>query len=462
MMRKHSKILSIALAAVTLAGIAPAVVYAAPPSPVATIAGPACVLFPRNLTMGMQGEDVRGLQQFLNSHGFAVAASGPGSAGAETTLFGARTRQALAGFQRVNGISPPAGYFGAISRAKVSVLCMGASVSGSGQGLTTTITPLPPAAKAGIGGANGVAFTPTVVTPPPSTVVTPPATAAAVPAGSIAPQSVVGVLCTYRWGNRTQLMKGSGVIVSSQGYVLTARHIVDPRWTYDVYQSTLNAEQRDMYMNAVLDHCEIGLPEQGTALPGGGDIRRLNPGTLITGHFQYRAEPYFLPGRNGLSASEYNTADFAVLKVSGPVPNCSSWNRECNLAGAFPYTPVMTTPLPAAASDEILSYGYPSTPGVNDAASNFMAFYLKGAVGTVGMYLSGDQRFAGMPMNFSFDAQDIHNGRSGSPIFHRGKVVGILYGSTSSQQSFNLSMPAIMAILKDAGLDSVASFSLSS
>jgi peptidoglycan hydrolase-like protein with peptidoglycan-binding domain len=73
--------------------------------------------FARDLDVGASGEDVRQLQILLNARGFAVAASGPGSAGQETTLFGGLTRAALARFQAASGISPALGYFGPKTRA---------------------------------------------------------------------------------------------------------------------------------------------------------------------------------------------------------------------------------------------------------------------------------------------------------------------------------------------------------
>ncbi len=78
--------------------------------------------FTRDLTIGSQGEDVRALQVLLNAHGFAVAESGPGSKGNETTLFGGLTKAALAKWQASVGISPAAGYFGPKTRAAIAAL----------------------------------------------------------------------------------------------------------------------------------------------------------------------------------------------------------------------------------------------------------------------------------------------------------------------------------------------------
>ena len=76
--------------------------------------------FTRNLALGSTGEDVRALQKYLNSHGFPVASSGPGSPGNETLRFGGATRAALIQFQVANGISPASGYFGVITRNYVN------------------------------------------------------------------------------------------------------------------------------------------------------------------------------------------------------------------------------------------------------------------------------------------------------------------------------------------------------
>lgn len=73
-------------------------------------------VFTRDLEMGMKGEDVRALQQYLNTHGFVIAQSGDGSPGYETTYFGSLTRAALIRYQSSKGILPTAGYFGPKTR----------------------------------------------------------------------------------------------------------------------------------------------------------------------------------------------------------------------------------------------------------------------------------------------------------------------------------------------------------
>lgn len=70
----------------------------------------------RNLQLGDQGDDVKGLQIVLNLLNYQIASQGPGSPGNETTLFGQLTRQALIKFQQDNNITPAVGYFGPITR----------------------------------------------------------------------------------------------------------------------------------------------------------------------------------------------------------------------------------------------------------------------------------------------------------------------------------------------------------
>lgn len=73
----------------------------------------ASVTFTRDLTLGSTGSDVTALQNWLMSKGHAIAAGATG-------YFGAQTQAALASYQASVSISPAAGYFGPITRAKVN------------------------------------------------------------------------------------------------------------------------------------------------------------------------------------------------------------------------------------------------------------------------------------------------------------------------------------------------------
>lgn len=76
--------------------------------------------FSRDLFVGVQGDDVKELQRYLNRQGFTLAENGVASPGQETVYFGELTRNALIRFQQTNGISPAIGYFGPKTRAVVN------------------------------------------------------------------------------------------------------------------------------------------------------------------------------------------------------------------------------------------------------------------------------------------------------------------------------------------------------
>jgi peptidoglycan hydrolase-like protein with peptidoglycan-binding domain len=73
--------------------------------------------FTRTLAVGDSGEDVRCLQQYLNSNGYVITSTGAGSPGHETGSFGQLTVAALTRWQTARGISPATGAFGPLSRA---------------------------------------------------------------------------------------------------------------------------------------------------------------------------------------------------------------------------------------------------------------------------------------------------------------------------------------------------------
>jgi surface protein len=66
-------------------------------------------MFPRDLTMKMQGGDVKALQQLLIKLGYPVPAGSTG-------YFGNQTRSALAAYQLANDVHPASGYFGPFTR----------------------------------------------------------------------------------------------------------------------------------------------------------------------------------------------------------------------------------------------------------------------------------------------------------------------------------------------------------
>jgi len=83
-------------------------------------------VFTQGLSRGMSNEDVKRLQQLLNSDPDTVVASaGVGSAGNETNYFGSLTEKAVQKFQMKHGVvsnsdDPGYGYVGPKTRAKLA------------------------------------------------------------------------------------------------------------------------------------------------------------------------------------------------------------------------------------------------------------------------------------------------------------------------------------------------------
>ncbi len=77
-----------------------------------------CGVYTRDLTLGSTGADVVSLQTFLEAKGFLTI-----PVGTSKGYFGTLTQSALGRYQAANGIAPTAGYFGPVTRAKVSSDC---------------------------------------------------------------------------------------------------------------------------------------------------------------------------------------------------------------------------------------------------------------------------------------------------------------------------------------------------
>lgn len=85
--------------------------------------------FNTDMSLGSRSSDVMNLQKVLNmSSDTMVASSGAGSPGMETMTFGPATKAAVIKFQMKFGISPAAGYVGAITRAKLNAMSGGVVV----------------------------------------------------------------------------------------------------------------------------------------------------------------------------------------------------------------------------------------------------------------------------------------------------------------------------------------------
>ena len=90
-------------------------------------------MFTKDLTIGSRGADVTALQNWLMSKSYAIPAGATG-------YFGTQTKAAVARYQVSMAITPAAGYFGPLTRAKVNAsgdTSMGGGTTPSTGGITT-------------------------------------------------------------------------------------------------------------------------------------------------------------------------------------------------------------------------------------------------------------------------------------------------------------------------------------
>jgi hypothetical protein len=73
----------------------------------------------KELKLGDKGSGVKIIQTILNTLGYTVSKTGPGSQGNETDKFGALTKQALIKLQKENNITPTDGNFNSPTKAVI-------------------------------------------------------------------------------------------------------------------------------------------------------------------------------------------------------------------------------------------------------------------------------------------------------------------------------------------------------
>ena len=150
--------------------------------------------FTVDLRFGDTSPSVLELQTFLNSQGYTLSKTGPGSPGNETSCFGSKTEKALSKFQATHGLSST-GFFDLLTRTLINSILGGSSArdpnwqnAATTTGSSTSTTPLwlaffdahapDPGWIPGFGGGSALAST---QSSPPDT--TAPSVAITAPAG---------------------------------------------------------------------------------------------------------------------------------------------------------------------------------------------------------------------------------------------------------------------------------------
>lgn len=233
---------------------------------------------------------------------------------------------------------------------------------------------------------------------------------------------------------------GSGAIVSPSGHILTARHVIDLAYAYAA------TDGRQGVLGYRLTGCEVGVPASDASAPTPAQIRAINPFTQVQS-LPYRAEVEFVPAELAADANdlERQFIDLAVLKITG-VTRDAARSFGASLPATFVSSPLIADVLPAP-GEEVISFGFPSgTPTYGST------FYLQGSVGTVEEYIAGDLFFKNEPIGIHATMETI-GGRSGSPVFSRGHIVGVVSGKEDhSRKATIMSVYPLAKLIKGSGI----------
>ena len=274
-----------------------------------------------------------------------------------------------------------------------------------------------------------------VQNPPPTPVVQP----VNQPSRSIDLHTVVVLRCDFvnNAGRKKQAF-GSGVIISSQGIILTARHVFDLEYAYEITGGNQGA------LGYKFEGCDVGQPPQGVSTPTASQIRAINPFTIVE-VLPFRAEKFFVPSPTGWSPAEINFIDIGLLKISRINGDGSAFGLA-SLPAAFEFSPMMADEIPGD-GEEIITFGFPSgNPQYGGR------FFLQGSIGQTTATVVGDQKFNNEPIGIQALMETI-GGRSGSPVFWRGYVIGVVSSKEDySINSTSISVVPLMRVLGEAGV----------
>ncbi len=234
----------------------------------------------------------------------------------------------------------------------------------------------------------------------------------------IDPETFVGILCYFNYpaalSNASAtvsrfMVRGSGVMINSKGDILTNRHIV---------------VQQDSTASGIkyqLEHCDVGQLPPGTHLPTVSEIRAINPLVRIP-VLGYSAQPVFYSSSLPLSSIESEYTDFAILRITGVSKDGPSFGFN-SVPSFFPYAKLIPVDKYNIEGESVVTYGFPGdvTAGQNDA---FQTLTMTGSVGTISKVEVGDKYYANIPL-VVLTNMEISHGRSGSPLFWRGYVIGL-------------------------------------
>ena len=248
-------------------------------------------------------------------------------------------------------------------------------------------------------------------------------------------KSVVVLRCLFvNPQTKTQkTVTGSGVIISPEGLIATARHVVDQDYASGTFKT------KKVASGYLLSHCDAGYIVSDQKSPTAKEIKKINPFFIIE-VLPFTAKPYFLPDTANWSKSEGSLFDAAILKIAGL--NETAKLFDVKMPKSFNHTPILTKQLPKN-GDEVITFGFPT--GSPEYGGRF---FLQGSVGKVKRIIKGEETFYNQPLEIESE-MEIIAGRSGSALFWKGYVVGIIsFKKDYSLSAFATSVVPLAKIIK--------------
>ncbi|MAF79656.1 hypothetical protein CL629_01100 [bacterium] len=238
-------------------------------------------------------------------------------------------------------------------------------------------------------------------------------------------RSVVGLACNFKNDNGdTAIARGSGVIIkentyTEESYILTNRHVVDPEWTSWAYNDP------DLDIALKLTSCNVHiLRVNGEILPDEKYPYAYYDLKITSGiQHDFTARLAYLPEETELSEDENRQLDYAILEVTGK--NESKYFEHEN--PRLPASPILISNpkewLEIIKDQRVVVPGYAYQA---IGSSSFEEFRLLTKDAKVTEVYAGDKAFEETPYVLETESSpDAYGGRSGSPIFYKGYLIGL-------------------------------------
>ncbi len=242
---------------------------------------------------------------------------------------------------------------------------------------------------------------------------------------AISLRSIVGIQCNFENDKGDKFSyRGSGVFIHPDGYILTVRHLIDPEWTkwaYDDQDIDINYNRFiDCYVRFLHSEREISPTDQSPY--GFFDLHK----TFSGQQYDFNAEITYLPDNSELSEYENKQLDYAILKTTEK----NTAKYFSNESPKIYHSPILMANVEQWISQikgqKVLIPGY-AYQAIGAAAFEQYRLLTKDA--TVLNIFKGDKAFKENPFIIETKMHpDAFGGRSGSPIFYKGYIIGVFQG----------------------------------